>query len=96
MPSKPAHRSHYEDPNLAVAWAPGGLPRACMYWLEGRTHVVAQQSPAERLLQERGAFPVAILSFDEPAREHVAADSTIRTLPARDAAERYGRVSGRN
>lgn len=89
-----SQRSHYEDPHLAVAWAPGGLPRARMYLLEGRTHVVAQQSPAEQQLVERGAFPVADLTFDAPVQQGPGA--TVRPIDVRAVASQISRVSIRN
>jgi hypothetical protein len=90
----PSHRSHYEDPNLAAAWTPGSLPRARLYLLEGRTHVVAQQSPAEQQLLECGAFPVADLTFEAPVPRRL--DAVVHAMDVRDAATHYTRLSIRN
>jgi hypothetical protein len=90
----PSHRSYYEDPNLAVAWAPGGLPRARLYLLEGSVHVVAQQSPAEQQLVEHGAFPVADLTFEAPTPRKV--DATVHAADVHEAAKHYSRLSIHN
>ncbi len=87
----PSHRSHYEDPNLAVAWVPGSLPRARLYLLDGRVHVVARQSPAEQQLMEHGAFPIADLTFEAPARRRT--EATVQAVDVREATAHYHRLS---
>lgn len=89
-----SHPWHYEEPT--IAWRPGGLPRAGVYLLDGRTHVVAQRSPAERDLLERGAFPVAVLSFDGSPAERPIPDGDIRAIGVREAVERFGHGAARN
>lgn len=68
----PLHRTQHVDPTADIAWAPGEFPEATLYLLDGRTHLVARHSLAERRLQERGAFPVAVLTFDHPVTRRLS------------------------
>ena len=95
-----SHRTHHIDPAADIAWTPGGTPTAYLYLLDGRTHVVAHRSLAEQRLLERGAFPVAMLSFEPPVAgpRTTETDSETRVDPLKpaDAVSRFERWTARN
>ena len=92
----PSHRTHHIDPAADIAWTPGGAPTAYLYLLDGRTHVVAHRSSAEQRLLDRGAFPVAVLSFERPSVPEPVNDVTIRSLGPPEVVSRFERWAARN
>ena len=84
-----SHRTHYIDPTADIAWMPGGAPLAYLYLLDGQTHMVAHHSLAEQRLLDRGAFPVAVLSFERPAPP---LPTRVQSLGLRDAVAQFARA----
>lgn len=89
MKSRDAAASPYEFPIPGPAWTRGTGMVAGVFLLEGRCHVVAQESPAERDLLERGALQVAILHFGSDPREGSRAGQPVRVLGHAEALERF-------
>lgn len=89
MKSRDAAASPYEFPIPGPAWTRGTGMVAGVFLLEGRCHVAAEESPAERDLLERGALRVAILHFGSDPREGSRPGQSVRILGRGEAVERF-------
>ena len=88
--------TRHEDQVVSFAWTGGCGGGAGVFLLEGRCHVAAHRSHAERQLVERGALLVATLRFDRDPAEGSHPERAVRTLPSREAAARFRPASMHN
>jgi hypothetical protein len=87
----------FQDPHSAFDTAQGVAPRAGIFLLEGRYHVAAPLTSAERRLLELGAIAVATVRFDGSHAERPLDPATLlRPLHMHDLAERMKPAFSRN
>lgn len=95
MKLDPRKRDGTEYEHHEINWTDGVGRPAGVYWLHGRSVIVAHDSPGEERLLADGAVLVATLRFDADPLETVHRHGTVERV----AAHRVGRdflVSGVN
>jgi hypothetical protein len=88
-------RDEFEYEHHEINWTQGVGRPAGVYWLEGRSVIVAHDSPGEDRLLAEGAILIATLRFDADPLESVHRGRSVERISAR-AATRDFLVSGVN
>jgi hypothetical protein len=83
-------KPEYELPIAGVAWTRGAGHPAGVYLLRGRCYFVALDSPAERVLVEKGALHMASVRFDPDPLEKPHANRSVRLVEPAAAARWLG------
>ncbi|HET6230826.1 MAG TPA: hypothetical protein VFE05_12205 [Longimicrobiaceae bacterium] len=88
----------FQDPHSAFDTAQGVAPRAGIFLLEGRYHVAAPMTSAERRLLDLGAIAVATVRFDgsHPDQRPLDPAARLRPLHMHDLAARMKPAFSRN
>jgi hypothetical protein len=83
MALDPKKQDGFEYEHREINWTAGVGRPAGVYWLDGRSIIVAHESPGEARLLAAGAVLVATLLFERDQRESSAVGRAVVTCPAR-------------
>jgi hypothetical protein len=83
MALDPKKQDGFEYEHHEINWTAGVGRPAGVYWLDGRSVIVAHESPGEERLLSEGAVLVATLRFDRDPLDASHAGRTVERVAAR-------------
>jgi hypothetical protein len=95
MALDPRKQDGFEYEHHEINWTAGVGRPAGVYWLDGRSVIVAHESPGEERLLAEGAVLIATLRFDRDPLESSHRRRSVERVPARSVAGDF-LVSGIN
>jgi hypothetical protein len=89
MKLDPTKRDAVEYEHHEINWTAGVGQPAGVYWLGGRSIIVAHESPGDARLLAAGAVLIATLRFDADPLETVHRSGTVERIDARRASAAF-------